>query len=374
MKYLRDIEYLNGVRVMVRADFNVPIIKGKITDDFRIRAALPTIEYLKMRGAKIILVSHLESNDDENASLRPVADRLKTLGIPSTFIANMREAHSHIMNMNGGSCVLLENIRLCAGEKDGDEKLSKELASLADIYVNEAFSVSHRKHSSVVGVPKYLDSYAGIQFEREIANLSKAFDPAHPFVFVLGGAKFDTKLPLLDRFLETADTVFLGGALANDLLKARGVKVGKSLVSDGKSKEIRVVAQNEKVLLPIDVIDQDHSVRSLSSFGKEDKIMDIGPVTLSVLKEKIRSAKFILWNGPMGVYENGFQGATLEVARMIAEATAQNGAESIVGGGDTLSAIEALGIGDKFSFVSTGGGAMLQYLAEGTLPGIEVIR
>jgi phosphoglycerate kinase len=213
-----------------------------------------------------------------------------------------------------------------------------------------------------------------LQFEKEIKNLSRAFHPTSPFIFILGGAKFDTKMPLLDKFMKSADIVFVGGALANDLLKAKGIEVGQSLVSTGDLSDIRDVAKSSKLMLPIDAIDQDHSVRALKSLGVDDKIMDIGPVTLTMLREKIMSAKFVLWNGPMGMYEGGFQGATLEVARMISEATVHGGVESVVGGGDTLSAIESLDIGDKFSFVSTGGGAMLQYLADETLPGIEALK
>jgi phosphoglycerate kinase len=221
-------------------------------------------------------------------------------------------------------------------------------------------------------VPKLIPSYAGIQFEREVAALSKAFSPVHPFLFILGGAKFKTKLPLLSKFLNLADTVFVGGALANDLYKQRGYEVGVSLVSK-EEIDLSAFARNPKVLIPADIVNQEKEVKMADSLTPADKIMDSGPQAVEALKEKIMAARFILWNGPLGLYEDGYQGPTLDLAKMIAEATEKNGAESIVGGGDTLAAISTLGLEDKFTFISTGGGAMLDFLAKGTLPGIEAL-
>lgn len=369
MKVLDDIEFLDGVKVLVRADFNVPIVDDKVADDFRIRMTLPTIEYLRQKRAKVILISHLESNDGTNPSLGPVADRLGELGVPITFIDDYKKANEIIENGNG--CFLLENLRFFEGEKANDVKFAKELASLADIYVNEAFSVCHRKHASMIGVPKFLPSYAGRQVQKEVQNLAKAFNPPRPFVFILGGAKFETKLPLMEKFIDIADTVFVGGALATDFFKEKGYEVGQSLVSAGDFK-LGCFLDNGKMMLPVDIINQKKEIKSADSLGKEDRIMDGGPRTLELLGEKITSAKFILWNGPLGLYEAGYKNATLQLARLIAS-TSQNGAESILGGGDTLAAIAEAHLGDKITFMSTGGGAMLEFLAKGTLPGLEAL-
>lgn len=374
MKTLKDIENLKGVKVLVRADFNVPIKNGVVVEDFRIRAALPTIEFLRKGGARIILISHLESNDGQNGTLQPVADKLVSLGVPVKFIKNIRNVHETIESgLADGECLLLENLRSFEeSEINNDIKFAKALASLADIYVNEAFSVSHREHASLVGVPKLIPGYAGIQLEKEIAHLSKAFNPPHPFLFVLGGAKFETKLPLLEKFLVTADHVFVGGALANDFFKAKGYEIGSSLVSKG-NVDLSPYLNNSKIILPIDIANEQKDKKLINDLSAEDKIMDSGSKTIEMIKEKVLSSKFILWNGPLGLYENGYQESTLALAKIISEATSL-GAETIVGGGDTLAAIAALGLEDKFTFISTGGGAMLDFLAKGTLPAIEILK
>ena len=372
MKTLADIQYVKGVKVLTRVDFNVPIKNGVVVDDFRIRMALPTIQYLISRGAKVILIAHLESSDGSNASLQPVAHILNTLGIKTTFVENMRNARQEIEVMQEGDVILLNNLRLNSGEKDNDPQFAKELASLADIYVNDAFSVSHREHASVVGVPRYIQGYVGLQMEREIIHLSRAFTPTHPFVFILGGAKFETKVPLIDKFLQTADIVYVAGALANDFFKAKGYEVGTSLLSKG-SFDFDTFLNNKKLTIPVDVVNQDHQTMDADKVSETDKIMDAGMKSVQELGNIISQAQFILWNGPFGLYEDGYQGATLEVARMIATAT-QRGATSIIGGGDTLAAVASLGLSDKFTFVSTGGGAMLDFLATGTLPGIQALE
>ncbi len=372
MKTIKDIQYLEGVKVLVRADFNVPIKNGAVMDDYRIRMTIPTIEFLTKKGAKVILISHLEVKEGEKATLAPVSDRLTKLGVSNTFIENIRNAQAAIENeLQNGGVAVIENLRVSDGEKKNDPKFAKELASLADVYVNDAFSVCHRKHASIVGVPKFLPSYAGFQLEKEISNLSKAFNAPHPFVFVLGGAKFDTKLPLLQKFIDKADSVFVGGALAHDLFKFKGYEVGTSLVSE-VSVDLSAIATSPKLILPIDVTTKDHQVKMSDALLPTDCAYDAGPKTIEALKQKIASAKFILWNGPVGMYEDGFTEGTEGIAKMIAEQTSK-GAETIVGGGDTLAAIAKLGIEDKYSFVSTGGGAMLDYLAQGTLPGIEAL-
>jgi phosphoglycerate kinase len=373
MKTLRDIPNLRGVKVLVRTDFNVPIRNGAVADDFRIRTALPTIEYLTSRGAKVILVSHAESNDGKNNTLEPVSGYMVALGKKVTFVKNPKNAYETVEHLEEGGIILLENLRILSeGEKKNDKKFSADLASLADIYVNEAFPVSHRAHASTVGVPELLPSYAGLQFEQEVKQLSRAFNPSHPFVFILGGAKFETKMPLLERFLGVADTVFLGGALANDLLKAKGYEVGTSLLSGG-GVDFRTLAESPKMIVPLDITNQDHEIKPTNMMLPTDKILDAGPQTIDYLREKILAAKFVLWNGPLGLYEQGFTGPTIDLAKIVSEATTR-GAETIIGGGDTVAAVSTLGLHDKFTFISTGGGAMLDFLAKGTLPGIEALE
>jgi 3-phosphoglycerate kinase len=378
MKTLHDIPNLAGVKVLVRADFNVPLKNGVVADNFRIRMALPTIGFLISQGAKVILVSHIEANKGKEGevgvnTLKPIADELARLGCKVTFVENYKNAFETIeKQLRNGECMLLENLRSNPGEEANDKTFARELASLADIYVNEAFPVSHRKHASVSAVTEYLPSYAGFQFWQEVKFLSRAFNPHHPFVFILGGAKFDTKLPIVERFMELADYVFIGGALANDLLKVKGFEIGTSRVSEGNF-DFNKIVNNPKLVLPVDVITDKKEVKDLGSLLPTDNILDGGPKTLELLKEKMNGAKLILWNGPLGLYEKGYQNLTLGLAKELGEATGR-GAETIVGGGDTVAAIASLGMQDKITFISTGGGAMLDYLAKGTLPGIEALE
>jgi 3-phosphoglycerate kinase len=317
MKTLKDIQYLEGVKVLVRVDFNVPIKNGVVVDDFRIRAALPTIKYLKDGGATIILIAHLEAADGTNPTLEPAAKKLSELGIETEFVKDYKKVVS-MAEAAPGSCFLLENLRVYGGEKDNDPKFAEELASLADIYVNDAFSVSHREHASVVGVPKFLPSYAGLQMESEITNLSKAFDPAHPFLFILGGAKFETKMPLVEKFLPLTDTIFIGGALANDLLKAQGKEVGTSKVSS-LPIDLSKIISNPKIFSCVDVAIANDGTKDIDHVEADDMIADIGTKSVELLKTKIAAAKFILWNGPFGIYEKGFTWGTEECARLISE-------------------------------------------------------
>ncbi len=373
MKDLTNIEYLKDVRVLLRADFNVPIVASKVENDYRIRMALPTINALRSKGAKVIIISHIEVKDGEKNTLEPVAKALNDLGVPVKFVKNIRDAVAVTEKAKAGECILLENLRQFDGEKANDPKFAQELASLADVYVNDAFSVSHREHASVVGVPKYIPAFSGLQMQKEIEALTKAFHPDHPFLFILGGAKFETKLPLLERFIRIAENVFVVGALAHDFFEDKGYELGKSLTSD-TDFDLRNYADNPKLLLPIDVVVESGDIKSPNMLTSKEKIVDAGPKTLELLSKKINEARFILWNGPLGLYEGGYKKGTLEVAKMIASrAGAINSVTSIVGGGDTLAAIAELGIEDKFTFVSTAGGAMLEYLSKGTLPGIDAI-
>jgi len=352
MKSIKDVENLDGVKVLVRLDLNVPIQNGFITDDFRIRKALPVLKYLIEKGAHLILISHIETK--ENPTLKPVADALNKLGIECVFEKNYKKAFA-----NKNKIILLENLREHEGEKKNDKKFAKELASLADIYVNDAFSCSHREHASISAITEFIPSYAGLQFAEEIKHLSSAFNPDHPFLFILGGAKFETKLPLVQKFIKLADTVFVGGALANDFFKEQGRNIGTSMVSDTKL-DLSSLIHSEKLLLPLD------------SILKDTAIMDAGMKTVEMLRQEIEKARYILWNGPLGAYETGYKATTLQLAEVLADAT-KKGAKTIVGGGDTLATITELKLEDSFTFVSTGGGAMLEYLAKGTLPGIKAL-
>ncbi len=353
MKSIKEIKKLDGVRVLVRLDLNVPVQNGVIIDDFRIRKALPLIQYLIDNGAILILISHIETVD--NPTLKPVADYLIKIGIDCAFEKNYR----NVLN-NKSKIILLENLREYEGEKKNDKKFAKELASLADIYVNEAFSVSHRDHASVSAITEFIPSYAGYQFEEEIKHLSTAFNPEHPFLFILGGAKFETKLPLLEKFINSADKIFVGGALANNFFKEMGQDIGNSLVSP-ENYDLQRFINTKKIVLPID------------SLIKDRKIMDAGTKTVELLRQEIDKAKYILWNGPLGAYEAGYRASTLQLAEILADATAR-GVKTIVGGGDTLATIAELKLENGFTFVSTGGGAMLDYLAKGTLPGIDALE
>lgn len=330
MKSIKEAGKLNGKRVLVRVDWSVPMHDGRIIDDYSIKASLPTLEYLVGEGAEVIVATHLESKADDIENLKrylPTGARL------------------------------LPNLRENPGEEANSEEFARELASQADIYVNDAFSVSHREHASLVGVPKLLPSFAGLRFVKEVEELSKLFYPKHPFLFILGGAKFDTKLPLLKKFTGIADHIFIGGALANNFFKELGQDVGGSLVSEGDFG-LGELLKSGKIILPEDTI------------VVGDKILDVGPVSIEKLKEKVAAARMILWNGPLGSYEHGYKVSTIELAKIIAE----SGKQSFVGGGDTLAAIHELGIADKFSFISTGGGAMITFLATGTLPAIEALK
>jgi len=344
-----------GKRVLLRVDFNVLLKNGKVGEDFRIKKTLPTIKLLQNKGAKIIILSHFGENKD---SLRPVANYLKKRLKNFRFIPTIfgKALEKTVSQMKNGDILMLENLRINPDEEENDDDFAKKLASLGDFYINEAFSVSHRQHASIVGIPKYLPSFAGLLFEEEIENLSRAFKPKHPFLVILGGVKFESKLGVLERFLKIADKIFIGGALANNFFKLKGIDIDKSVYDEKVS--IKKYLNNSKIVLPSDV-------------RKEDGvILDIGPKSIKELSRLIKKAKFILWNGPLGNFEEKkFAAGTLGIARLIARSRAV----SIVGGGETIAAATKAGAVKKFSFVSTGGGAMLQFLAKGTLPGIEAL-
>ncbi len=374
VKKIKDTEKnLRSKRVLVRVDFNVPIKDGVIEDDFRIKKAEPTIKFLKDAGAKVILISHLGKGE---TSLRVVAEALNK-DIPVKFVEHIvgMEAEAEVKNMADGDVILLENLRMHKGEQGADKLFAMSLAKLGEIYVNDAFSVSHREDASIVLVPKMLPSYAGFQLEEEVKHLSKPFSqPKHPFLFILGGAKFSTKMPLIEKYLELADHVFIGGALLNDFLETKGLEVGDSLVDDtiSVSKEI---LENKKLILPTDVVVKNEDTGQLINTNIDDikereVILDVGENSVKNLESYIKEAKLILWNGPLGKYEELGGGATKRVLDMVAASKA----ESIIGGGDTVEIINESKMEDKFTFVSTGGGATLDFLANGTLPGIEALK
>ncbi|HAO64444.1 TPA: phosphoglycerate kinase [Candidatus Taylorbacteria bacterium] len=375
-KTLRDIGNITGKRVLLRLDLNVAIQNGTVTDGFRIQQSLETVEFLRKAGAKIVVVAHLENK--EHPSLDIVCKYAQQF-FPSVFVKDpwSTEGAGIIEGLANGQVAIIENIRNWAGEKNNDEAFAKQLAALGDIYVNEAFSVSHRAHASVVGVTKFLPSYAGFTFKREVQNLRKAFNPPLPYLFILGGAKFETKAPLIKKFLKLADNVFVGGALANDLFKAKGYEIGVSVCSD-KDFGFTEMLSNPKLILPTDVVVE--TATELRVTKKPDqvlpgeKIWDAGEQAISNLLPLINNAGFILWNGPLGMFEKNYVEGTFALAKAIAAAGDTHNVQSIVGGGDTLASIEQLKLSDKFTFISTAGGAMLDFLANETLPGIEALK
>ncbi len=375
---------LKGKRVLVRVDFNIQVFEGKILDDLRIKKTLPVISYLRSKGARLILVSHNESKD--GTGLAPIAAHINEKYRDScgeiSFIQDFLSEASYTQceNMTDGQVVLFENLRVNPGEKANDIEFAKALAKFADLYVNDAFAVSHRAHASVVGVPALFPNarFAGIQLMQELSNLKIAFNSPHPFIFILGGAKFDTKLPLIQKFSAHADSIYLGGALLNDILRAKGFPVGKSLVSPGDI-DLSAVVANPKLIIPTDVIVEngtDKKIVALTDVSTEDVIMDVGPSLIEKLKEDLKTAKFVLWNGPMGNYEKGYKDQTLAMA----EAIFGSKVPAVLGGGDTTAAIAELGYDnlpespDNPVFISTGGGAMLEYLENETLPGVEALK
>jgi 3-phosphoglycerate kinase len=361
-----------GKRVLVRSDFNLPLdAHGEISELFRLTQGWKTIEFLSARGARVIIMSHIGRDPEE--SIEPVARAMADLG-KVTFVPDLvgRMAHDAAKAIKDGEVMLLENLRRDERETKNDEGFAKELASLAEIYVDDAFAAAHREHASIVGVPKFLPSYAGLLMRDEIRSIDAARSPESPSLALLGGAKFETKAPLIKLLLEKYDHVLIVGALANDVSKARGLPIGRSLIS--KELPDDFVLQNSRLLSPTDVTtetpDGQARVKKPEDIQPDDAIVDIGPDTVAMLAPYIASAKFILWAGPTGIYEKGYLHYTQSIAEMIA----QSGAKKVIGGGDTIAAIEKAGVArEGLGFLSTGGGAMLEYLLKGRLPGIDAL-
>jgi phosphoglycerate kinase len=376
MRTLEDLGDLEGKRVLVRVDFNVPLDHGRITDDVRIRAALPTIEWLRERGARLVLTSHLgrPKGRDPALSLRPVADRLAKLIGTEVLLA------PDLDHVPDGDVVMLENIRYEPGETKNDRELAQRLADLADAYVNDAFGAAHRAHASTEGVARLLPSAAGLLLQREVQTLTAILeDPARPLVAIVGGAKVTDKIGVLEAFVERADAILIGGAMAFPFLSVQGHSIGDSLCADEDLEPARELLERgaDKLRLPVDLVlgrafDADTERREVDGVDVPEGWMglDVGPRTAEAYGEEIAGAGTVFWNGPMGAFElEPFAAGT----RAVAEAVAGAPGTTVVGGGDSAAALAQFGLADRVTHLSTGGGASLELIEGKTLPGVEVL-
>lgn len=385
-KLVTDID-VNGKRVLVRVDFNVPIKDGQVDDDTRIQAALPTIKYLLDHGAAVILFSHLgrpKDGPDPKFSMRPTADHLaKLLGRPVKFSEDAigPQAKAEAAGLKPGEVLVLENTRFYKGETKNDAEVAKQFAALADVYVNDAFGSAHRAHASTEGVARLLPGVAGFLMEKEIQYLGQAIaNPKRPFVAILGGAKIVDKIGVIRNLLKIADSVLIGGGMANTFFAAQGYPMGKSLVDAEALDTARELLEigGTKLRLPVDVVIADsfdnqanRKVISVSAVPEGWSILDIGPQTVVSYAKVIKGAGTVVWNGPMGVFEmENFADGTFGIAKAVAESSAV----SIVGGGDSVSAINRSGLADKITHISTGGGASLEMLEGLELPGVAALQ
>lgn len=390
-KTIKDIE-VKGKRVLVRCDFNVPLKEGRITDDIRIVSALPTINYLREHGARVILMSHLgrpEGEPKKEFTLAPVAERLtELLGEKVIFAASdlvvdekVKEAANALKD---GEVMLLENVRFRKEETKNGADFAKELASLGDIFVNDAFGTAHRAHASTAGIADYLPCVSGFLIEKEVKFLGDALEnPARPFVAIMGGAKVGDKIPVIKNLLKKVDSLIIGGGMAYTFFKAQGYEIGTSILDADNielAKELLAEAEKAgvKILLPVDAVcakefknDTEFAVYAKENMPKDRMGMDIGPESVKLFTEAVKNAKTVVWNGPMGVFEMpNFENGTKKVA----EALAESDAVTIIGGGDSAAACEQFGLKDKMTHISTGGGASLEFLEGKVLPGVAVIE
>ncbi|MFS0611966.1 phosphoglycerate kinase [Lederbergia ruris] len=388
-KSLKDLD-LKGKKVFCRVDFNVPMEEGNITDDTRIRAALPTIQYLSEQGAIVLLASHLgrpKGEVKEELRLTPVAHRLTEL--LGKEVAKADEAYGdsvkeQVSKLGEGDILLLENVRFNAGEEKNDPELAKAFADLADVYVNDAFGAAHRAHASTEGIAKFLPSAAGFLMDKELSVLGKALsNPERPFTAIIGGAKVKDKIGVIDHLLDKVDNLIIGGGLAYTFVKALGHEVGKSLLEEDKLDLARQFMEKAKekgvqFYMPQDVIVADDfsenankKVVSIEEIPADWEALDIGPKTRETYHKVIQESKLVIWNGPMGVFEiNAFAGGTKAVAEALAEAA---DTYSVIGGGDSAAAVEKFGLADRMSHISTGGGASLEFMEGKVLPGVAAL-
>jgi phosphoglycerate kinase len=385
-KTIRDIDW-SGKRALVRCDFNVPLDdKLHITDDIRIREAVPTIKYLVDHGAKVILCSHLgrpKGKVNEDMRLTPVAARLgELLGKPVKRLDDCvgPEVEAAVAAMKPGDVVLLENLRFYAQEEKNDPAFAEKLAKLGDVWVNDAFGTAHRAHASTAGVAAYLEGVAGLLLEKEIKFLGDAVtNPERPFVAILGGAKVSDKIAVIDNLLTKADTILIGGGMANTFFKAKGYEMGDSLVeTDSVAYAAELIQKaGDKIVLPVDVVvadsfsaDARKKTVPANSVEKGWRVLDIGPKSVALFASKIKGAKTVVWNGPMGVFEMApFAEGTFAIAKALADTQAT----TIVGGGDSAAAVEQSGLAQRMTHISTGGGASLEFLEGKELPGIAAL-
>lgn len=384
-KMVTDLD-VKGKKVLVRVDFNVPIKDGVVGDDTRIRAALPTINYLLENGAAVILCSHLgrpKDSPDPVFSLKPVADYLDQLLETDVKFAEDcvgEKAEKAAAALQPGQVLVLENTRFHAGEKKNDPEMGKQLAALADLYVNDAFGSAHRAHASTAGVAEHLPAAAGFLLEKEIKYLGNAIaDPERPFVAILGGAKVSDKIGVIENLLTSADRILIGGGMANTFFKAQGYEMADSLVEDDVLETARVLLEQagEKLVLPVDAVIADAFDAAANAKTMEVgdvpagwRILDIGPRTVALFSEIVAGAGTVVWNGPMGVFEfEPFAKGTFAIAQAVAE----SGATGIIGGGDSVAAVNKSGLQDKITHISTGGGASLEMLEGKLLPGLAAL-
>ncbi len=388
---VRDLDAA-GKRVFVRVDFNVPLEDGKVTDDSRIRAAIPTIKYLQAQGARVILASHLGRPDgkvSDSLRLRPVAERLSQLlgrTVPVTGDALGVGTEDAVKRLRNGEILLLENLRFHVEEEKNDPKFAGQLAAYCDVYVNDAFGTAHRAHASTVGIAKLRPAYAGFLMEKELANLGKLLDkPEHPFAAIIGGAKVSDKIKVLKHLLDKVDLMVIGGGMANTFLLAQGKPIGKSLAEPDRVEDARaILARAEelsvKIILPVDVVvakevtrGTEYKTISAEKVPASWHIVDLGKQSQANIEAALADVRTVLWNGPLGVFEiPSFAHGTKALARFLA-IRASEGAAVVIGGGDSVAAITQQGLADKMTHISTGGGASLEFLEGRELPGVTVL-